>query len=856
MLTGRSDEEDDDLDDDADAPHTPNSARSWWDRLSSYSGGSLSTHGRGTVASAVDTEADADSEDDWGDGDESSSTSSSDDDGEGAAAALLVTGPRGGGGGSSRFCSRQVWCSWSGWAFLLRRCAALFCCCIWERLPPAWGGPAVVDRDGKPLRRPKRRAYSLGIFAPTHPLRRACIHLILHPWFERTVLAVILLSSVSLAVDSPLNDPASTLVTVLRVLDIMWAVFFTAETTAKVVANGLLSTEQAYLKSGWNVLDVIVVAVSIFSLATDGNVAYRSLRSLRALRALRPLRVISRNPSLRLVVNALFRALGPIINVMLVSSLMYLVFAIVTTGLFKGATSECTGPVVDIFTAGQTALLTYPVPYAALPAAARAWGVGCTSGPGINASTPGSYFTASGNASYPCPAGYGYGGGVADSVTPTSRVVCAWFGGVWQRRLPQSFDDVVSAMGVLLEMSTTEQWVDVLYKTMDARGADMQPVRDANFGAAAVWVAFIMFGAYFTVNLFVAAIVDEFERSREQLGESYLLTDAQKEWVRAQEVLLLVRPKRRVRPPTDPLRRSLFWVVTGGAFEQFIMVCIVGNTVALAVPYFGMPQGLNTALDHLNNAFAALFTLEAAAKIYAMGWATYWSDTSWNRFDFGVVVASDVGILVSLLSTVQIGALGTLVRMLRIARVARIVRGLTSLRQMISTLLITIPSLINIGSLLLLVLFIYAVAGVQLFAQVRYGDATDRHANFRNVGTAMLTLWRALTGEAWNSIMYDLTVSDGCNPDPPWNEEFPTGCGSSFALTYFYTYIIINAFTVVQLLIAVVLEAFSDIADVRTAVWGWGRGCRGVSWCVVLRWVCRHPCACRQHPPCRKTRNA
>jgi len=571
--------------------------------------------------------------------------------------------------------------------------------------------------------------------------------------------------------------------------------------------------------------------VSYFSIATDGNAAYRSLRSLRALRALRPLRIISRNPSLRLVVNALFRTVKPIVNVMLVCSLMFLIFGIIMTSLFKvrglgeamrlvgvvfcalafsppplshahltaqGGTYTCSGRVFDLMTDEQVSLLTSPVPYRQLLLEQRRWGAGCA---------------VAGNATAVSSNCTSYGGGLGVGATPTSRQVCAWFGGEWVRTMPQSFDNVAEAMGVLFQMATTEQWIDIMYKAIDVRGVEMQPVTNTQPAIGLLFCLFMLFGAYFTVNLFVAAIVDEFERSREQLGESYLLTDTQKEWVKAQEVVLLVKPKRRPRPPLDPWRRSVFNLVTSEPFDQFVLLLIVVNSVALAVPFFGMPQTFGDGLGYLNDAFAVLFTVEASLKIYAFGFRSYWALSAWNKFDFVVVVASDIGVIVSYASTLSIGAIGTLARMMRIARVVRLANSLKSLRQMISTLLITLPSLLNIGSLLALMLFIYAIAGVQLFANVKYGDYVDRHTNFRDVGSAMLMLWRCLTGEAWNMVMYELANTSDCESDPAWNDPFPRGCGSSFAFVYLYSFILINVFVIVQLLIAVVLEAFSDIAD-------------------------------------------
>ena len=63
-----------------------------------------------------------------------------------------------------------------------------------------------------------------------------------------------------------------------------------------------------------------------------------------------------------------------------------------------------------------------------------------------------------------------------------------------------------------------------------------------------------------------------------------------------------------------------------------------------------------------------------------------------------------------------------------------------------------------------LVLFIYALMGMSLFGDMPleegYYKAYNRHANFRSLGTGMLTLFRMSTGEAWNQIMHDCQESD------------------------------------------------------------------------------------------------
>ena len=76
---------------------------------------------------------------------------------------------------------------------------------------------------------------------------------------------------------------------------------------------------------------------------------------------------------------------------------------------------------------------------------------------------------------------------------------------------------------------------------------------------------------------------------------------------------------------------------------------------------------------------------------------------------------------------------------------------------MLNTLLQTLPSLGNIGGLLLLILFIYSVLGMNLFPYIKYGDGINRNANFHGFFISFLTLLRISTGENWNSIVSDTT---------------------------------------------------------------------------------------------------
>lgn len=86
-----------------------------------------------------------------------------------------------------------------------------------------------------------------------------------------------------------------------------------------------------------------------------------------------------------------------------------------------------------------------------------------------------------------------------------------------------------------------------------------------------------------------------------------------------------------------------------------------------------------------------------------------------------------------------------------------------ALKSTLMTFMISLPAMANIGSLLLLIILIYAILGVYLFAEVMLSGALDEHANFQTIGKAFLTLIRTVSGEEWPLIMEALSRQPDLN---------------------------------------------------------------------------------------------
>ena len=147
-------------------------------------------------------------------------------------------------------------------------------------------------------------------------------------------------------------------------------------------------------------------------------------------------------------------------------------------------------------------------------------------------------------------------------------------------------------------------------------------------------------------------------------------------------------------------------------------------------------------LEYINYFFTAVFTLEAIIKIIGLGFKGYFTK-GWNLFDFLIVLVSYVTLIISVSVQGNFGPKqATVARAFRIGRIFRLIKKAKFLRVIFNTIIFTIPSLANVGALMMLLLFIFAILGVYLFSTVKLQNNLIQDANFQSFGIAFLTLIR------------------------------------------------------------------------------------------------------------------
>ncbi|NXF83256.1 SCN2A protein, partial [Sclerurus mexicanus] len=596
-------------------------------------------------------------------------------------------------------------------------------------------------------------------------LRKTCYKIVEHKWFETFIVFMILLSSGALAFEDINIERRKTVRIILDYADKIFTYVFILEMVLKWVAYGF----QTYFTNAWCWLDFLIVDVgTILSSLVATALGYSELgaiKSLRTLRALRPLRALSRFEGMRVVVNALTGAIPSIMNVLLVCLTFWLVFSIMGVNLFAGKFYHCVNTTNDkTFTPQQVS-----------------------------------------NKS-------------ACEMTNMTTGDARW------KNVKVNFDNVAIGYLSLLQVATFKGWTDIMYAAVDSTQVEKQPEYENSLYMYIYFVAFIIFGSFFTLNLFIGVIIDNFNQQKKKIilgffllfylgGQDIFMTEEQKKYYNAMKKLGSKKPQKPIPRPVNKLQGLVFDIVTKQAFDITIMVLICLNMVTMMIETDDQSEVMQNILQWINLVFVVLFTGECLFKIFSLRY--YYFTIGWNIFDFVVVILSIVGMfLAEMIEKYFVSpTLFRVIRLARIGRILRLIKGAKGIRTLLFALMMSLPALFNIGLLLFLVMFIYAIFGMSNFAYVKKEAGIDDMFNFETFGNSMICLFQITTSAGWDGLLAPILNSGEPDCDP--HKDHPGSsvkgdCGNpSVGIFFFVSYIIISFLVVVNMYIAVILENFS-----------------------------------------------
>ena len=643
-----------------------------------------------------------------------------------------------------------------------------------------------------------------------NPLRRGCIKFMEWVWFDRFILLTIVANAIVLCMMEPkklegrgCGDFKATSTSggnvVIEGSELVFTTIFTIEFLVKVVAMGFLFNKGSYLKDGWNVMDFIVVVVSLVSLLPGAG---SNASALRVIRVLRPLRTLSVLPGMRTLIGTIIRSVPMIGNVLLFCIFFFTIFGIFGLNIFMGILrNRCFTEVAGKTCADLTASIDGEYALMCRDELSPTSGVGTAYVLLADDDEQACAMSKMHWEGYFCPAGQ----------------MCL------KGRNPNygitHFDNIGYAWLAIFQCITLEGWTPIMYMTMDA-----------TTGWSVIYFILLVFtGGFFLLNLALAVITEVYDEenteakdaldeeedkeeaeetrkqfikkaAREKRHELGLYSDSEDDTdddedgskkLRKEERRALKEEERRKAENatlSGRIRRFFRGIIESKWFNPLFVVLILVNTLVLAMEYDGMPKTYGDTLATINLVLTIAFIVEMVFKVLGLGPRKYVQD-SFNIFDAVVVIMSIVE-----LAMANSGSLSAL-RSFRILRVLKLVRSWKKLQNFLYTIYLTLISLGEFSFVVILTLFIFALLGMQMFGGKMCGldDGEIPRHNFDTLLWALVTVFQVLTGEDWNAVMYD-----------------GMEVGGSWSALYFVLLLIIGQFMVLNLFVAILLTNFGE----------------------------------------------
>uniref|UniRef100_A0A674CLV3 Calcium voltage-gated channel subunit alpha1 Ia n=1 Tax=Salmo trutta TaxID=8032 RepID=A0A674CLV3_SALTR len=370
-----------------------------------------------------------------------------------------------------------------------------------------------------------------------------------------------------------------------------------------------------------------------------------------------------------------------------------------------------------------------------------------------------------------------------------------------------NFDNLGQALMSLFVLASKDGWVNIMYHGLDAVGVDQQPVINNSPWMLLYFISFLLIVSFFVLNMFVGVVVENFHKCRQnqEVEEAKRREDKRRR---------RMEKKRRDRSSMikipyyasySPLRLWIHTLCTTYYLDLFITFIICINVITMSLEHYSQPRSLDLVLKYCNYFFTSTFVLETLLKLTAFGFRRFFKDR-WNQLDLAIVLLSVMGITLEEIDySASLPINPTIIRIMRVLRIARE-------QKQFLILFLCVFQVGNLGLLFMLLFFIYAALGVELFGELVCNEdypceGMSRHATFENFGMAFLTLFQVSTGDNWNGIMKD-TLRE-CPPD--YGPDYSCNPSLQFiSPMYFVSFVLTAQFVLINVVVAVLMKHLDD----------------------------------------------
>ena len=231
--------------------------------------------------------------------------------------------------------------------------------------------------------------------------------------------------------------------------------------------------------------------------------------------------------------------------------------------------------------------------------------------------------------------------------------------------------------------------------------------------------------------------------------------------------------------------KGLRKVIDGKVFQGIILFVIIFNSIIMGIETIkNLSEGAVNVLATINAVCLWIFILEIIVKLLAYG-LEYFKDP-WNWFDV-VIVGVSMASGLAFMSAFRAVRVLRVLKSLKALRGTKLIGSVKHLQVIINAIIKSIPSILWTGILLILIYYIFALIGVNLF-----GEAFP--AWFGTIGKAMYTLFQVMTLESWS-----MGISR------PVMEVY------SYAWAYFVPFVLLSSFVVMNVVVGIVVNAISEV---------------------------------------------
>ena len=213
-------------------------------------------------------------------------------------------------------------------------------------------------------------------------------------------------------------------------------------------------------------------------------------------------------------------------------------------------------------------------------------------------------------------------------------------------------------------------------------------------------------------------------------------------------------------------------------FQIIVVALIVASALLIGIDTFELKQRYKIIITALNQSITIFFLIEIIIRFVGEPRKKTFFRDGWNVFDTIVVGVS--------LIPIGPGSSVLIARLLRIFRVLRIISVMPELKILIECLLKSLPRILYTSLLLFIIMYIYAAAGSLLF------EFTDSE-RWADIATALFTLTQVLTLSSWEQVFLPLQAVH-------W-----------WAWIYLYSFIAIGSITILNLIIAVLVDVVMEL---------------------------------------------